>query len=129
MNIIAIIKNNFLMLVDVATVIGFSAFKAVEKKAQSNLIFKYEAPPGTDPFAEAKVKNTANWVLDETSTPCPTTQNQVACSISVPPTNTMNSGQELDPTKVSIASQQFTSNNHRVINGTGYSSPVNRSIP
>lgn len=130
MKAIAFIKKNSMLLLAGAAIIAFSAFKISENKVQSSLTFKYEAPAGDpNPFSDTNVKNTAHWKLDPTNTPCPTTINQVACSISVPIGNTMNDEQELDPTKVQISTLLSSTNNYRVVNGTGYSSPVNKAIP
>lgn len=129
MKLTEIIKKNILAVVALVTVIGFSSFKILkDNDSQSNLVFRYN-PPSSNPYSSTNVKDTDNWELDETSTQCPTTQNQVACSIVVPSGNTMNGEQELDPSKVIIETQQFSTNNHRVIGGTGYTSPVNKTLP
>ncbi|HMR19477.1 MAG TPA: hypothetical protein PKA53_09280 [Sphingobacterium sp.] len=44
MTIREIIKQKFMLLVALATVVGFSAFKAIEKKLQTSAIFVYTAP-------------------------------------------------------------------------------------
>lgn len=129
MNIQQIIKKNLLAIIAVATVIGFSSFKIYEKSSMTDVVFRYQQPESElHPFSAPNVKTLANWKDD--SSQCPTTDDEVACSIMVPIENTINSqGKELDPNKVTISTQQATPNNHGVTSGVGYSNPVNRTQP
>ena len=72
---------------------------------QGNVVFTYNPPSGSFPYADAKVKNTANW---STGSACDDeSDQQVACSISVPFANTMTGGSQIDPNKVTIHTVQF----------------------
>lgn len=126
------IKKHAMALAALTIAIGsltLMSFKAELKSNQTSRIFKYTPPSSTNAFSKSNVEDPNNWEIDETDTPCPTSQNDIACSIAVPLSNTMNGGQELDPSKVSITTQQSSINNHRVILGSGYSSPVNKTKP
>lgn len=131
MKAISFIKNNAIaMSIALAAVIGFSAFKA-EENLQDNITFRYQGPLN-DPFSQANVQETSNWTPDSESCDSEEAQ-QVACSISVPLSNTMNSGSEIDPSKVTIHTSLSPAggNNYLVSSNPNgeYTNEVNRPLP
>jgi len=128
MKLIEIIKKNIIAAVAVAMVVGFSAFKVVDKNLQTDAVFTYNAPQNEpQPYSETNVKNLNNWVLS--NNPCSIAEDQeVACSIRVPLAN-ITQDDELDPSSVTISTSEFTPGNHMVTNGTGYTEPTNQPAP
>lgn len=90
MNIIKIVKNNAMAMVAGIAIIGFNSFKVLDATSdakQSDVVFTYQPPSGSStPYADANVKNTANW--QRSSNDCSSSADQeVACSIAVPSAN------------------------------------------
>lgn len=132
---ISFIKKHAMVVVAGAAMIGFSSFKAIElnnKNKDADLIFTYVPPSGSlTPYWDANVKNTANWQRS-TSDCSPTSDQEVACSIAVPSTNTVNSGNNIDPSKVSIETFQHSTDNYGVSPSSAstpqYSDPLNKPL-
>lgn len=131
------LKNNSLALLALViaaislTLMSFNQINFSTKNIQSSVFFQY-SPPATNPYSEANVKNTENWLkVDEG---CLTPGDDAACTISVLMANTTGGlGLEIDPSKVSINVQEESPNVHSVTSPSsstdGYTNPINRSIP
>lgn len=109
-----------------------SAFK--EKKAETMLTFRYEAPLGSPtPYSDANVKNPSNWkeALDQCPSPA---SEDIPCSIRVPESHTLGTpgtNATIDPAQVSILTTNVATNQFKVAAPTGlsgYSDPVNREL-
>lgn len=130
MKAIAFIKQYAMAIVAGIAIIGFSSFNLYQKETLTDVVFTYQ-PPGslTNPFDDSNVKNTNYW--KPLGTECPTDQDQeVACSIRVPIENTEDeAGLALDPSKVSIQTTFFATNNYGVTTHSSYSNPRNKPMP
>lgn len=131
MKLLNFIKKNVLLVAAFATVIGFSAFKVVESNSQTMVTFVYQAPLAdpSNPYSETNVKNHSNWIksdelcsLDE--------EQEVACSIQVPLSKTMNGGTQIDPTQVTIETFEHNTNNYGVTPSSSgdYDDPINKPL-
>ncbi|PRD57036.1 hypothetical protein [Sphingobacterium gobiense] len=129
MKAISFIKKNILPVIAVVTVISFSSFKLWDKATQSTVTFIYTPASGDTPFEQSSVEEPSNW---NPGSPCSESEDQdKACSITVPLTNTMNSGQELDPSKVTLQSEEYeSSGSYRIVDNPsgGYSNPINQPL-
>jgi hypothetical protein len=99
MKTITIIRKNFLMVVALATVIGFSAFKMAEDKtgkplAPVTIYFHGEADDPT------QVADAANWSDTPNGQSCD--GDNLACSMEVDAEDLTPSGQ-LDPSKIQLS--------------------------
>lgn len=135
MKAISFIKKHAMAMVAGAAIIGFSSFKLAglnEQTKDTDLIFTYVPPTGSStPYSEANVKNTANWQRSAASC-SESVEQEVACSIAVPSANTMNSGNTIDPSKVTIETFQHSTNNYGVSPSSAatpqYNDPLNRPL-
>lgn len=129
MNTKALIRKNILAALAVIFITGFSSFKLWDKATQSTVTFIYTPASGDTPFEQSSVEEPSNW---SPGSPCNNSLDQdKACSITVPLTNTMNSGQELDPSKVSLQSAEHeSSGSYRIVDNSsgGYSNPINQPL-
>lgn len=135
MKAISFIKNNAMAMVAGAAIVVFSSFKLMNANLdtnQSDIVFTYQPPSGSPtPYSDANVKNTANWQKSTTS--CSDSADQeVACSIAVPSSSTMNSGNNIDPSKVTIETFQHSTNNYGASPSSAatpqYNDPLNRPL-
>lgn len=130
MNAIAFIKKHATAGIALAAVLGFSAFNISENKLQTEVTFVYTPAPGDVPYSKTSVEDLSNW---ERGAPCNSSLDQdKACSITVPLSSTMNSGQELDPNEVQIESEQHgTSGSYAIVLGSssrGYTEAINQPL-
>lgn|SRR5690606_15910041 len=128
MKITSILQKNAMAIVAMATIVGFSAFKIGSEAIQTTATFVYQAP-SSDPYAENNVKNTSNWIRSTESCSLDEAQD-VACSIEVPLNRTMNGGNQIDPSQVTIETFQHSANNYGVSPSTSghYEEPVNKPL-
>ncbi len=135
MKAISFIKKHATVMLAGAAIIGFSSFKVIKlnnENKDTDLIFTYVPPAGSPaPYSDTNVKNTANW--QRSSTSCSDSEDQeVACSIAVPSTSTMNSGNNIDPSKVTIETFQHSTNNYGVSPSSAstpeYNDPLNKPL-
>ncbi|QIH35260.1 hypothetical protein [Sphingobacterium sp. DR205] len=135
MKAISFIKKHAMVVLAGAAIIGFSSFKVIELNKQNkdtDLIFTYVPPAGSPaPYSDTNVKNTSNWQRS-TSDCSASTEQEVACSIAVPATSTMNGGNNIDPSKVTIETFQHSTNNYGVSPSSAatpqYNDPLNRPL-
>ncbi|TDQ75297.1 hypothetical protein [Sphingobacterium yanglingense] len=126
------IKKYAMAIVAGIAIMGFSSFKLYQKETLTDVVFRYQ-PPGslTDPYDESNVKNTAYWVKDN-EVCSELAPQEVACSIQVPLGNTMNSGNNIDPSKVTIETSFHSTKNYGVAPSTAltpkYTNPINRQL-
>ncbi|MDR2282860.1 MAG: hypothetical protein LBE37_06615 [Sphingobacterium sp.] len=102
-------------------------------KKMETVIFRYQAPTGvSDPYDEAHIENTENWVQLTPDCSSSSTPN-APCSIEVELGNTIGGlGDEIDPLKVTIK-PKFVSTARYMVDtpslGDNYANPVNTQIP
>ena len=105
--------------------IGFSAFTAPAKKATLNYFFAFDYANFSP--TQANVESDLAWV-ESTSTPCATTNNQIACKIEVDASDTHLDGavRKLNSGINIVAAQYLSTGDYRVSGGTDVITAMNQ---